>query len=837
MSLREQDAYLQSVQGLFKAYCFHVHNSDFANNKGVKELKWKPSKFHKDLCDRVQEFVERPTDKAYEILIINTPPQHGKECSDDTPVLTRNGWKNHGDLVVGDEVLNHLGEWVKVYHVFDKVMGDCKVTFTNGEEIYCHENHEWVVYDRATHREEIRETKYMETRFEEGGTEKKRGHRYRFQLPIKGFVKGDEKDLKVPPYVMGVWLGDGTNQANRICASPKDIAVLDKCAEYYNVSSEAVHKDTGVIYRYYKGLNFDLRTYGMCEAKERREKHIPQEYLTASKRQRLELLAGLIDTDGYVDHKHNRIVFTTADEYLRFSFEELIATFGWRTTTCECKPILSTSGIHGKKAYWQIAFNPTIDVPCVLERKHLTEFSKQRKVAICNIERVEPKQGNCISVEGGVYCVGKKLVPTHNSTTLTETLPSWYLMKHPENSVIQVSYGDDLAERFGKRNLEKVREFGNIFGVSVDPKKATSREFQISGHKGRMISKGIGSGLTGHSGHLIIIDDPIKNREQADSERTRNAIWSEFTDSIISRTQAGSKIVLIMTRWHEDDLAGRILSEMPDITTHINYECECEDVENDPLNRKEGEALCPEIGKGNEWLNEFKSAFTTEQGMRSWQALYQGHPTIQEGNILKKEWWQYYEPSKTPKFDQMIMSVDATFKDGDRNDYVAISVWGKVENKIYLVKMINEHLNFNATLHKIRLLKAHYPRIGAVYVEDAANGQAIMQTLSHEILGIIAVPPDKSKEARVNAVSFFIEAGNVYLPNGDPIVFKFVEQCAKFPNDKHDDMVDSMSMALMKLGYSRKGRMIGAIAGKVNGWTLPSQKPKKNALRGNMNVI
>ena len=125
----------------------------------------------------------------------------------------------------------------------------------------------------------------MEKRFEEGGTEKKRGHRYRFQLPIKEFVKGDEKDLKVPPYVMGVWLGDGTNQANRICASPKDISVLDKCAEYYNVSSETVHKDTGVIYRYYKGLNFDLRTYGMCEAKERREKRIPQEYLTASKRQ------------------------------------------------------------------------------------------------------------------------------------------------------------------------------------------------------------------------------------------------------------------------------------------------------------------------------------------------------------------------------------------------------------------------------------------------------------------------------------------------------------------------------------------------------------------------
>lgn len=416
--------------------------------------------------------------------------------------------------------------------------------------------------------------------------------------------------------------------------------------------------------------------------------------------------------------------------------------------------------------------------------------------------------------------------PQHGkSTTVTETLCAWYLMRNPDNSVIQVSYGDDLAERFGKRNLEKVKEYGNIFGVEVDPKKATSREFQIKGHKGRMISKGIGSGLTGHSGHLIVIDDPIKNREQADSERVRNAVWDEFVDSIISRTQAGSKIILIMTRWHEDDLAGRILENMPDITTYVNYECECESID-DPLGRTIGQPLCPEIGKGLEWLKEFKATFTNENGMRSWEALYQGHPTIQEGNILKKEWWNYYDPSKEIRFDQMIMSVDATFKDGERNDYVAISVWGKKENKIYLVKMVNEHLNFTGTIHKMRLLKAHYPRIGAVYVEDAANGQAIIQTLSNEMMGIIPVPPDKSKEARVNAVSFVIEAGNVYLPEGDPMTYKFIEQCAKFPNDKHDDMVDSMSMALYKLAYSRKGRAIPALKRKMD-WVLPYEKPKK----------
>ena len=416
--------------------------------------------------------------------------------------------------------------------------------------------------------------------------------------------------------------------------------------------------------------------------------------------------------------------------------------------------------------------------------------------------------------------------PQHGkSTTITETLPSWFLMRHPDCNVIQVSYGDSLAERSGKRNKEKIAEFGNIFGVELDPSKKSSKNFMLKDHKGGMISAGVGGGLTGNPAHLMVIDDPIKNRQEADSERFRESLWDEFEHSMLSRLAAGAKVILIMTRWHEDDLAGRILENMGDITTYVNYECECES-ENDPLGRKIGQALCPEIGKDEKWLESYKKSFTNESGMRAWEALFQGHPTIAEGNILKKEWWNYYDPAKEPKYDQMVMSVDATFKDGERNDFVAISVWGKKENKIYLVKMINEHLNFTATLHKIRLLKAHYPRIGAIYVEDAANGQAIIQTLSHEILGIIPVPPDKSKEARVNAVSFVIEAGNVYLPEGDPITYKFVEQCAKFPNDKHDDMVDSMSQALYKLAYSRRGRALPAMREKLD-WVLPYQKPKK----------
>lgn len=439
--------------------------------------------------------------------------------------------------------------------------------------------------------------------------------------------------------------------------------------------------------------------------------------------------------------------------------------------------------------------------------------------------------------------------PQHGkSTTITETLPSWYLMKHPDHSVIQISYGDELAERFGKRNLEKVKEHGHIFGVQVDPRKSTSKQFELLNHQGRLISRGIKSPLTGFSGHLIVIDDPIKNREQADSDKTRESIWDEFHDSIISRAQAGTKIILIMTRWHEDDLAGRIMSdpEFSKITEYVNYECECES-DNDPLGRRKktetepGEPLCPEIGKGAEWLKSFKAIHISEKGRRSWEALYQGHPTIQEGNILKKEWWQPYKVEEyydgKLRFDQMIMSVDATFKDLEKNDFVAIEVWGKRENRFYLVDLVNEHLTFSKTCHRIRILQAKHPKVIGVYIEDKANGPAIIDHMRHEIAGLIPVSPKReSKESRVWNVEPLVEAGCVFVPTDRDWRHKFIEQCAKFPNDKHDDMVDAMSQALGKLHYSRKGWIKRTVEESM-GWHFPEKKPKQIDIGRKVNVI
>lgn len=388
--------------------------------------------------------------------------------------------------------------------------------------------------------------------------------------------------------------------------------------------------------------------------------------------------------------------------------------------------------------------------------------------------------------------------PQHGkSVTITETLPSWYLSKNPTHRVIEISYSEDFAEKFGRRNRSKIETYGkDFFGVSLAKSPNTATEFELSNNKGGMLSRGITSGVTGNGANLLIIDDPIKTRQEADSETMRNSLWNEWNSSYKSRLAPHAKVIVIMTRWHEDDLAGRIIANEDNVTV-VNIPCEAE--ENDPLGREVGDSLCPEIGKDNEWLKSFKKGYATQGGTSAWNALFQGRPTSAQGNILKREWWQYYDT--LPEIVDWVMSVDATFKDGDDNDFVAIQVWGKTGANIYLIDAVKKHLDMPSTVKEIQRLRAMYPQCTQTLIEDKANGSAIIQVLRTSMFGIIPVNPLGGKVSRVNAISGAIESGNVYLPKNKPFTADFVEECASFPKGKHDDQVDSMSQALNRLIY------------------------------------
>lgn len=392
--------------------------------------------------------------------------------------------------------------------------------------------------------------------------------------------------------------------------------------------------------------------------------------------------------------------------------------------------------------------------------------------------------------------------PQHGkSISITETLPAWYLGKHPDKKWIIASYNSEFASRFGRKNRQKCEEFNTkIFkGFQLAESPCNNIEFETT-KGGGVYCAGILAGITGHTGDYFIIDDPIKTAEEASSDTTKNKIWEEYLASVKTRLKPGSKLIVIQTRWAEDDLFGRLLEEEKDVTV-INIPCECDDEENDPLGRKLGDALCPEIGRGNAWLNDFKYVYKSKEGSRAWTALYQGKPSRVEGNLIKRDWWRYYAEKDLPKIPYKIISVDAAFKDGADNDFVAIQVWGKSQNKYYLLDFIEEHLNFVETLDAIRDMHAKHDDIWFTLIEDKANGSAIINVLSSEIEGIVPIKPEGGKISRANSVTPAIEDGRVFLPKYADFSKKLIDECAAFPNGAHDDAVDSMTQALNRMIY------------------------------------
>lgn len=365
------------------------------------------------------------------VTIITGEPGCGKLLADTTPVLTRKGWKQHGDLVVGDEVIGRNGEFVKVQHVFPKHAANMEISLTNGEHIKCHENHEWIVnYQGKPNSERIITAKELFDRGIINGSESIVSHRqnsgklsYIYRIIDKSPLVGEWKQLQVKPYTLGVWLGNGMTKSPTICSSEKDMCVINSIIQDdgYKVAWETRHKDTGVRYFGFKNLRVPLAKYGMCHSRKILPKYIPDEYLTANQEQRLELLAGLVDTDGCVDKTRGRYHYSTTVPELRDSVVALISTLGWRATLYSAKPKMSSSGIIGRKTVYTIAFYPTIPIPCRVARKRIKPISTENRISVASVRYCQEEQGNCIQVENGVYRVGHTLTPTHNST-ITGTL-------------------------------------------------------------------------------------------------------------------------------------------------------------------------------------------------------------------------------------------------------------------------------------------------------------------------------------------------------------------------------------------------------------------------------
>lgn len=394
--------------------------------------------------------------------------------------------------------------------------------------------------------------------------------------------------------------------------------------------------------------------------------------------------------------------------------------------------------------------------------------------------------------------------PRHGkSERVSKKFPAWYLGNHPQEEVIIASYSIDLARDFSRIARDTFMRHSDAFGVAVDSKYQSAESWGVEGQRGRVTAAGVGGSITGKGASVAIVDDPLKNYQDAQSGVIRDTLWNWYKSTLYTRLTPDGAIVIVSTRWHEDDLIGRLLEEeqqqmddgahIGERWTVVNLPAFAEE-DNDRLGRFIGDPLWPEYGFGMEQLNKIKA----DVGSYMFAALYQQRPAPAEGNMLKREWWRYYD--HLPVMGSVIISVDAAFKDSDTSDFVVIQTWGKLNANMYLIDQVRGRMNFLATCNAIRNMAMKWPQAQVKLIEDAANGSAIIQMLQKEMGGVIAVRPEGGKVTRVNAVSAHIESGNVYLPNTSWIQ-DFVEECATFPSGRHDDQVDAMSQALHRFIY------------------------------------
>jgi predicted phage terminase large subunit-like protein len=408
--------------------------------------------------------------------------------------------------------------------------------------------------------------------------------------------------------------------------------------------------------------------------------------------------------------------------------------------------------------------------------------------------------------------------PRHGkSMTVTETFPSWFIGRNPDRRVIEISYGDNLAKKFGRANRRKIEEFGkDLFGVEVSRGNRSVTNWGLANFPGGMISAGIQGTITGEGADLLIIDDPIKNRKEAESETYRESIWSEWRDTLLSRLHPGAAVITIMTRWHEDDLVGRFLKgDLEHEWVLINLPSVAE--ENDPLGRPPGDPLWPEHGFDAKWAKRKQR----ESGSRTWEALYQGHPTVAEGNLFKRRHFRKFR-RKDEVFEiltdngaryveksacRIFQTCDVAGSMKSSADYFVVGTFAlTAQNELLILDIFRTRIEGpDQPAHMNRLFQEWRPLIQGV--ESKNMGLTLFQQLKRNGLPIIELQADTDKFSRAIPAAARYEAGSVYHLDNAPWLDELEKELSSFPNGAHDDQVDVVAYAvLVQLwGYIDRG--------------------------------
>lgn len=631
-------------------------------------IKTKVPEFHKEIYSKLFSFNNEA---------IAAPRGHAKQLADSTPILTTKGWKTHGDLNIGDYVFHPSGKPTKVIGKNTKTDSDYVVTTRDGEQIRCSGEHEWTVYDRNKKKYVTVETKDMLC-----GGEK----RSRFQLPLIHPLLFPYKKLELDPYFLGLWLGDGSSTKSCITHDKRDMDSIN--AIPYYVSGQYTHKDTGVYSTYFNHQNI---TKKLKKLEIFNNKRIPEKYFSSSLSQRLELMAGLIDSDGHIFKKRGRVRFSNTNLNLIKDVERLALSLGSRPYIVSCK--------EGKKRYpgghickykkiYQLCFDPVIEIPTKLERKRSNRKPMRRRLGIKSV-KYEPngEKGNCIMVDSndGQYLAGKRLIPTHNSTlALVYNIFNIvnqrirYIVYVSENHKKTTQFISPIRMIFANNSLLRY-VYGDFSSVAAKDANGRDREdcYDINGVRVESVSfekniRGLKDDYNNRP-QLILLDD-IENDERVRNPELRLKDEEKLNKVIIPSLSIDGVYKFIGTILHHDSL---LMKKIKSLGGSIYSACD---------SNFEG-LLWPEY-----WSIDKLKAQKKEIGSVAFRQEFLNDPAGNINSIIDPKWIELCkrediscEDANKINFENKALGVDFAFSDAinaDKSAYVGI---GKKDDYFYII--------------------------------------------------------------------------------------------------------------------------------------------------------
>ena len=421
--------------------------------------------------------------------------------------------------------------------------------------------------------------------------------------------------------------------------------------------------------------------------------------------------------------------------------------------------------------------------------------------------------------ETGKDRVCVNIPPRHGKSQLVSIyFPAWFLGRNPDKKVMMVSHTTDLAVDFGRkvRNLIGTNNYKSVFpnvALAIDSKSAGRWNTNMGGE---YYACGIGSSIAGRGAHLLLVDDPHSEQDVLSGNfDVFDKAYEWFTFGARTRLMPGGRVAIVQTRWHMDDLTGRVVRDMSQNDQADQYnivefpallEVATEDkTEENPTGIVE-KPLWPEFFNLRA-LQQTKASMPLFQ----WNAQYQQNPTAEEAAIVKREWWQEWKEEGIPDLHHIIQSYDTAFSKKETADYSAITTWGVfypfANNVPHLILIDAKRGRWDfPELKKIALKEYKYWEPETIIIEAKASGTPLTQELRQLGIPVVNYTPSKGqdKHVRVNSVAPLFESGMIWAPEtrwSDDVI----EECAAFPYGDHDDLVDSMTQAVMRF---RQGNFI-----------------------------